>query len=170
MIYSNLIQFDEKLSYSYALDLLIIVKMLEELMGTEVSNDLYIFDNLSGENMSYDEFWYGLEFFIDTSNIGKFEYEDDYANIEVSSLLSLMKQIDQFSPDKVREINDFLDSWNYVKGREAARYTFTFKEDTYILHAAAEQLEAFKWHQVCERLITLDEFCLKQLKELSEND
>lgn len=166
-MYSNVLSFDEKLHYLYTIDLLLIVKLIEEYTGTHINNNLSIHTTIYGEHMSYDDYWYGLDFFIEKSNIGIINYESEVCQVYLTSYKQVYDKLEQFPEDQRENILDIFHTWEHsVSKRNKTNETALYFVDGPQITVAAEPTDMFSWFKFCKQLIELDEFCKKQIEGL----
>ena len=164
-MYSNVFSFDEKMQYLYTIDLLLIVKLIEEYTGTRINNNLLIHTTIFSDQISFDNYWYGFDFFIEESGIGTFYYEGEIGHLHLNSFNQVHEALDNFPEDQRENILDVFHSWELeVTKRNELYDTVRYFVDGPQITVIAEPLDMFSWFKFCKKLIELDRFCKEQIE------
>lgn len=164
-MYANIMTFDEKISFLYTIDLLLIVKLIEEHTDKQINNSLYILSDVYRENMTYEDYWELLEFFIDESEIGSFISYNDFCEIQLNSFSKVQESIEQFPVEQKEEIFKFFSLWENMLCKSSPYYGRRYSVNDNVIEISFEAEDMFSWYKVCKKLIELDSFCKKIIKE-----
>ncbi|MBQ0137962.1 MAG: hypothetical protein KBT36_01555 [Kurthia sp.] len=164
-MFANVLSFDEKEQYLYTLDLLLIVKLIEEYTDKRIKNNLSISTTVFGQYRSYDDYWFGLEYFIDKSDIGSIQYNNEVAHVHLTSLSQVFNILEDFHEEQRENILDILHAWTAkVSNRNQYNDTALYYVDGPEITIIAEPLDMYSWYTFCKKLIELDSFCKEQLE------
>lgn len=165
-MFAKAMTYDEKLWYLYTTDLLLIVTLIEEYTGKQIDNSLYIKPSFHFEQMTYEDYWELLEFFMNESGLGSFNSFNEFCEIRLNSFISVHENIEEFSENNKEDILDFFHSWEkrFTNHKFGIGRTYSVDEDVILI--SAEPGDIFSWFLVCRQLVELDSYCKKQIEVL----
>lgn len=161
---------EKKLNSLYMIDILLIYKLVEQFTKEKLPNNLLYYWNLRSDYMSYEDLWFPLEIFLDHTEIGSLDYEEEYFRLTISSIQEVWERKESLSEDKQIDFDNFIeklceDMQSVSKNPDTViTLLAALNEDNGQFEGALE-FGNLEWYSICEFFLKAHYTCLELFKE-----